>query len=343
MGVLAMVALMNLAGVIKSGLFLLLPLAGSVLVAFGLFQVVMDLRRTNQKRMMERLKERAGSASRREKAKDGKGAAGRRRLRPLEAVGVERILGQLSFVPRLQKVLDQANVDWSASRLLLNLAAVSAASFCGLLLLKVGVLVGVGVGCSVMVLPILWLIVRRKKRMSRLLGQLPDVFELISQALRAGHSLASGIHLVSQQMPDPAGTEFARVFHEQNLGIKIEEALLNMAKRVDQMDVRFFVTAVLIQRQTGGDLAEVLDKIGWVIRDRINLFGQVKALTAEGRLSGWTLLALPVLVFFVEMGVNPTYASVLLYDRTGRLMLVIAVIMQLMGMAMIRKIVNIKV
>ncbi|MFQ6049081.1 MAG: type II secretion system F family protein, partial [Phycisphaerae bacterium] len=158
-----------------------------------------------------------------------------------------------------------------------------------------------------------------------------------------GHSLASGIQLVSQQMPDPAGTEFGRVFYEQNLGIKVEEALKNMADRVDMLDVRFFVTAVLIQRQTGGDLAEVLDKIGSVIRDRIQLFGQVKALTAEGRLSGWTLLALPVLVFFVELYVNPSYASMLLYDRTGRLLLVVAVVMQLMGMAMIRKIVNIKV
>jgi tight adherence protein B len=179
--------------------------------------------------------------------------------------------------------------------------------------------------------------------MNKLLEQLPDVFELISQALRAGHSLASGVHLVSQQMPDPAGTEFGRVFHEQNLGIKIEDALKSMGDRVDMLDVRFFVTAVLIQRQTGGDLAEVLDKIGAVIRDRINLFGQVKAFTAEGRLSGWTLLALPILVFFVELAVNPSYASMLIHDRTGRMLLIAAFLMQLMGLAMIRKIVNIKV
>src|SRR5690606_32625772 len=124
-------------------------------------------------------------------------------------------------------------------------------------------------------------------------------FELMGQALRAGHSLASAIQLVSQQMPDPIGGEFARVFQEQNLGIKVEEALLNMAERVNQMDVKFFVTAVLIQRQTGGDLAEVLDKIGKVIRERVQLLGTVQALTAEGRLSGWVLLALPVAVFFV--------------------------------------------
>jgi tight adherence protein B len=184
---------------------------------------------------------------------------------------------------------------------------------------------------------------KQKRRMNKLVEQLPDVFELISQALRAGHSLASGIHLVGEQMPDPAGTEFERVFHEQNLGIRVEEALRNMADRVDLLDVRFFVTAVQIQRQTGGDLAEVLDKIGAVIRDRIQLFGQVQALTAEGRLSGYVLLALPILVFLVEMQVNPKYAGMLLYDDTGRMMLFAAIVMQIMGFAMIKKIVNIKV
>ncbi len=196
---------------------------------------------------------------------------------------------------------------------------------------------------AVFVLPLLVLVVKRKRRINRLMEQLPDVFELISQALRAGHALASGIHLVSEQMPDPAGTEFARVYQEQNLGIRIEKALKNMADRIDILDFRFFVTAVQIQRQTGGDLAEVLDKIGTVIRDRIHLFGQVKALTAEGRLSGWTLLALPMLVFVAETQVNPDYAGMLIYDETGRMMLFAAIVMQLMGMAMIRKIVNIKV
>ncbi|HSW45753.1 MAG TPA: type II secretion system F family protein, partial [Phycisphaerae bacterium] len=193
------------------------------------------------------------------------------------------------------------------------------------------------------VLPLLWLLRRRKKRIRALVEQLPDVFDLMGQALRAGHALSGAIQLISQQMPRPVGKEFARVFQEQNLGIKIEEALLNMAQRVDQMDVRFFVTAVLIQRQTGGDLAEVLDKIGKVIRDRIQLLGTVQALTAEGRLSGWVLLALPVVVFFACFMVNPDYARVLIETPHGRMMLAVAAAMDLMGMAMIKKIVNIKV
>jgi tight adherence protein B len=179
--------------------------------------------------------------------------------------------------------------------------------------------------------------------MNQLIDQLPDVFELMSQALRAGHSLGSAIELVYQQMPDPIGSEFGRAFHEQNLGIKIEDTLISMANRVDSLDVRFFVTAVLIQRQTGGDLAEVLDKIGSVIRQRIELFGLVRSLTAEGRLSGWVLLALPVATFGATCYMNPEYAGVLLNDPIGKLMLVGAVGLQLMGLAMIRWIVNIKV
>jgi tight adherence protein B len=195
----------------------------------------------------------------------------------------------------------------------------------------------------VLVLPPFWLSLRRKRRMKKLTEQLPDVFELMSQALRAGHSLASAIQLIHEQMPDPISSEFGQVFHEQNLGIKIEESLLAMADRVDSLDVRFFVTAVLIQRQTGGDLAEVLDKIGGVIRQRIELFGMVQGLTAEGRLSGWILFALPIVVFAAVLWVNPSYADQLLSDPRGKMMLVGAAGMQLMGLAMIRWIVNIKV
>jgi tight adherence protein B len=119
--------------------------------------------------------------------------------------------------------------------------------------------------------------------------------------------------------------------------------LLNFAKRSDQIDIRFFVTAVLIQRQTGGDLAEILDKISGVIRGRIELLGQVKGLTAEGRMSGWVLLALPVVVFGASFVMNRDYAMVMIIDPMGRMMLCLAGVMQLMGMAMIKKIVNIKV
>ena len=141
-------------------------------------------------------------------------------------------------------------------------------------------------------LPFFWLIRRRRKRIRQFVAAMPEAVELISRALRAGHGLASGLQLVAEEMKGPVADEFHRVFEEQNLGIPIEMALRNMADRIPVMDVRFFVIAVIIQRSTGGDLAEVLDKIGRLIRQRFELQGLVKSLTAEGRLSGTVLLAL---------------------------------------------------
>jgi tight adherence protein B len=266
-----------------------------------------------------------------------------KRASDLQEGFLDSVLGRLHVVTKLQGLLDQANVAWSASRMLVYVVSASLLATTGLLIAQFNPVTALVAGTGILVLPFLWMMRRRKKRIAKLMAQLPDVFDLMGQALRAGHALNSAIQLVSQQMPDPIATEFARVFHEQNLGIKVEEALTNMADRIDQMDVRFFVTSVLIQRQTGGDLAEILDKIGKVIRERIQLMGMVQALTAEGRLSGWVLLALPAVVFVACFIVNREYAEVLVYTPAGRLMLATAVIMDLMGMAMIKKIVNIKV
>lgn len=322
-------------------LVLLLPMAGSLLVVFGLYQLYSDLRTSKKQKVLDRLRDRAGRSDSKDRA--ARENLLRKRASEITAGSLDSVVARLSIVPKLQEMLDQANVDWSATRMLIHLAALSVLTVAGMVFAQFSILSAMASAMGVFFLPLVWLSRRRKKRMRKLVEQLPDSFELISQALRAGHSLASGIHLASDQLPDPIGTEFARVFHEQNLGIKIEEALLGMADRCNQMDVRFFVTAVLIQRQTGGDLAEVLDKMGAVVRDRIQLMGTVQALTAEGRLSGWVLLALPVLVFFIMWFLNPEYAGMLLYDPKGRLMLFGAAGMQLMGMAMIKKIVNIKV
>ncbi len=312
---------------------------GSVLVVYGIFQAVLDLRTSKSRKIIDRLKE-GGQSQHDRKLKE---SILRRRASELQGGALEGLLSRLQVVSKLQRVLDQADVSWSASRLLINLSLASLGVTALMLFLQMSAISSLAAGASVLMLPIWYLLHRRKRRIRRIMLQLPDVFDLMGQALKAGHSLASAIQLVSEQLPEPISKEFAQVFHEQNLGIKIEEALLNMANRVDQMDVRFFVTAVLIQRQTGGDLAEVLEKIGKVIRERIQLFGMVQALTAEGRLSGWVLLILPVLVFFTSLAINPDYARVLLDTGPGRIMLGSAIAMDLMGLAMIKKIVNIKV
>ena len=192
-------------------------------------------------------------------------------------------------------------------------------------------------------LPLIWLLLRRRRRFKHFAKQLPDALELISRALRAGHSLASGFNLISEEMRPPISKEFQRVFEEQNLGVPLEAALDNMTERVPNLDLRFFATAVILQRQTGGDLAEILDKIGYLVRERFKIWGQVQALTGEGRLSGIVLLALPPCLFLAVYRMNPEYVMPLFTDPLGRKMLAGGIIMQLIGALVIRKIVNIKV
>jgi tight adherence protein B len=193
------------------------------------------------------------------------------------------------------------------------------------------------------VMPLVWLMMRRKKRLKAFAAQLPDALELISRALRAGHSLAAGMDLVREEMAPPISIEFGRVFEEQNLGIPLDEALRSMIDRMPNLDLKFFVTAVVLQRQTGGDLAEILDKIGYLIRERFKIWGQVQALTGEGRLSGIVLLALPPLLFLAVYYLNPDYCMMLFRDELGMKMLAVAVFLQIIGALVIKKIVNIKV
>jgi tight adherence protein B len=193
------------------------------------------------------------------------------------------------------------------------------------------------------ILPLLWLILRRRRRLRRFAKQLPDALELMARALRAGHSLSAGFHLVAEEMAEPISVEFNRVHEEQNLGIAMDDALQSLTERVPNLDLRFFATAVILQKQTGGDLAEILDKIGHLIRERFQIWGQVQALTGEGRLSGIVLLALPPLLFIAVWYLNPDYVMVLFTDPLGKKMLAVGVVMQVLGALVIRKIVNIKV
>jgi tight adherence protein B len=198
-------------------------------------------------------------------------------------------------------------------------------------------------GLFLFLVPWMWLLNKRRSRLARFAAQLSDGLELVARALRSGHSLASGMHVVAEEMPSPISDEFGRVFEEQNLGIPIEDSLRAMCERVPNLDLRFFVTSVGIQRQTGGDLAEILDKIGYVIRERYRILGQVKALTGEGRLSGIVLIALPFALFGFMLNTKPDYVEALWTTELGKKMSVAAIIAQILGALTIRKIVNIKV
>ncbi|MEL7336927.1 MAG: type II secretion system F family protein, partial [Planctomycetota bacterium] len=167
--------------------------------------------------------------------------------------------------------------------------------------------------------------------------------ELLGRSLRAGHSLNAGFGLVGSEMEAPISVEFRRAFEEQNLGIPLDEAIEDMAARIPNMDLRFFATAVVLQRQTGGDLAEILDKIGRLIRERIQIQGQIAALTGEGRMSGIVLLGLPPVLFAVMLFLNYEYSMMLFNDEAGRMLLAGAIVMQILGALVIKKIITIEV
>src|SRR5438128_6271338 len=245
--------------------------------------------------------------------------------------------------PSLQKIFLQADCHIAPSTLfgvgvLLALLGMTASWMAGLVWFLLPV-----IGGLMFLIPLAWLFNKRRVRLKQFASQLSDALELVARALRAGHSLAAGMHVVAEEMPSPIADEFNRVYEEQNLGIPAEEALKSLCERVPNLDLRFFVTSVLVQRQTGGDLSEILDKIGYVIRERYRILGQVQALTAEGRLSGVILIALPFGLFLMMLHIKPDYIEKLWTHELGIKMSSVALVMQLLGALVIRKIVNIQV
>ena len=165
----------------------------------------------------------------------------------------------------------------------------------------------------------------------------------MARALRAGHTITSAIEMVASEGSEPAASEFRRVFEEQNFGLPIREALLNLASRVPLSDVAFLVTAILVQKETGGNLAEVLDKTAAVIRERFRLRGQLKVYTAQGRLTGWILAAMPFLMFVLLSLVNPGYERILFTDPAGRKLIYAGIVLLVTGGWVIRKVIDVKV
>lgn len=246
-------------------------------------------------------------------------------------------------IPTLDKVFQQAEINIRPSAIMgmsiVLFILATVASFA----LGAPIAVALIPGLIFSVAPWWWVFHMRKKRLDKFQAQMPDAMELMARALRAGQSFQAALHIIAEEMPNPIAAEFGRVYEEQNLGVSLEDALNAMCERVPNLDLKFFVTSVLIQRQTGGDLAEILDKIGYVIRERFKIMGMVQALTGEGRLSGNVLIALPFVMLLAVMHLNYSYAETLWTTKTGQRWVTYALIMQILGAWMIRKIVNIKV
>jgi tight adherence protein B len=188
--------------------------------------------------------------------------------------------------------------------------------------------------------------VLRFKRGSRLKAfntALPEAIDLMARSLRAGHSMGSSIDLVAEQSPDPLGSEFVQVFQQQRLGLQFREALLQMGSRVPSRDLQFLITAILVQKETGGDLTEILDRASHVIRERVRIEGEVRTHTAQGRLTGWILGLLPVIMLGLINIVSPGYSYVLFHDPTGQKLLYAGATLIVIGGLVIRKVVDVQV
>ncbi len=256
---------------------------------------------------------------------------------------IDRLFRSLNMFPGIEKLLSQSQVGWTPADLLLRSAAVA---MIGLLIaywrtnywlfsLAFGALVSAG--------PLVYVMYRRTRRLQEFERQLPGALELMTRALRAGHGLVAGLEMVARETPNPVGREFEITFDEQNYGLELRDALKNLIERVPVQDVRIVVTAILIQRDTGGNLAEVLENTSKVIRERYRLKRQIRVHTAQGRLTGWILSMLPVVLGVGMFLFKPDFISVLWQDERGISMLWTAAGLTLLGALLIRKIIQIRV
>ena len=262
----------------------------------------------------------------------------------LSSIGVlDQALGSLPMARRTELLLYKAGVDMRVGTFYLISLVVGAGSAVIFSLFFGRPLIAIAIGIACAFIPYFIVRSKRGKRMHQMDEQLPDAMDLMTSALRAGLSLPAALQLVAQEGPSPLAEEFGYTFDEQNLGMDIKDALMNMARRIDSLDVKFFVTAVIVQRETGGNLAEIMDNIAHIIRERFRILGDVRSLTAHGRFSGVILSLLPVAMGFIIALIAPDYMLGFIRDPIGQLMLVSALIMQFIGFIWIRKVVNIRV
>jgi tight adherence protein B len=256
---------------------------------------------------------------------------------------LNRWLLRLEVAPRLRILLYQANLKWTVGGLLL-MSLISFLIPAYLIYLRTGtIILALLIGLLLGAAPVFYVSTKRKQRFSRFEQGMPEAIDLIVSALRAGHSLVSALGLVANESPDPIGPEFKICFDEQNYGLDLRTAMDNLVARVPLQDLRIIVTAILIQRSSGGNLAEVLDKAAYLVRERFRLRRQVQTHTAQGRLTGWILTFLPVVLGLALYLVNPATMSLLWHRDLGIKLLYSAGVMTIVGALVIRKIVNMEV
>jgi len=258
---------------------------------------------------------------------------------------ISKIMDKFNLETKLSELLEQAGMKWTPARF------TYACLFC--------FLAGFGLAWILMpdslhqwaslpalvfaLLPLLYVFRKRKVRMKRFEELFPDSLEFVSRSMRAGHAFSVSLEMIHREFQEPLAGEFRRTFEEHNLGLPLEVALQKFSKRVPMLDVQFFVSAVLLQKRTGGNLAEILDKLAYVIRERFKLRGKIRAISAHGRMTGLALSCIPIGVAILMFYTNPDYVRFFFEDDVGNIMAGCAIALQLIGYGIIRKIVNIEI
>lgn len=256
---------------------------------------------------------------------------------------VHRLMLQWSWSSKLQDYLVQSGLNLKPAKLLLISAVGCLGSYLVASYFIPHIYASVPIAIAVAALPFAVVAFSRRRRLNKFEEHFPEALDLLGRAVRAGHAFTTGLEMISKECPEPLAGEFRTTFEEQNFGLPLRDALLNLAERVPSIDVRFFVTALLIQKETGGNLAEILDGLARVIRDRFRIYREVRVRTAQGRLTAGILIALPIFMMIILSVLNPKYIGVLFTDPKGPLVLVTAGVMQLIGSAILWKIIHFEV
>jgi tight adherence protein B len=309
--------------------------AAVMLLVFGVWQIVAALADTERRKLQQRLSgEGTGSAT---------SIAQHTITLQHDADALSSLLAQFRVFEKLESMLNYAAPELPLSRFTMIAAGIGLAAMLVTFLMTDSLIVSL-VACGLGIYaPCVWLSSKRSRRQRLLADQLPEALDFLGRILKAGHSLSTGLQMMADELPQPLAAEFRRAYDQHSLGQTMEDALRGAAKRIDSTDFAFFVTAVLIQRQTGGDLSEVLGNISDMIRQRIRLQQHVKAKTAEGRFTGYILAAFPAVMFVIVYLMNPNYAGVLVRTATGLMLLGIALGLQIIGLYFIKRITHVTV
>ncbi len=260
-----------------------------------------------------------------------------------EVPWLNRILLSMRWTDRLSSLIEQSGSESTLGVLILLSVLLASGGFVILFWLTSHSLLSLMIALFLGILPFLYIYIKKQRRMEKFQRQLPDALDLIARALKAGHAFTGGLKMVGDEIGEPVGTEFEKTLHEINFGSGIPEALKNLTQRVDCPDLRFFIISVIIQRETGGNLAEILGKISHLIRERFKLQSRVQVLASEGKLSAIILIAIPFVVALALSTLNPGYIRTLFIDPVGKALVAFALLMMVLGIIVMKRMIQIRV